>query len=148
LSELSETVLGYGVKALLVKLGHRGIYLHTAAETRWQKGGRGLDGLDDSWHNREIWVPAYHATVLATTGAGDAAIAGFLAGILQGTSPEKALQAAAAAGAISVETSDAYSGLMPWEALWACINQGWDTVPLDLTQHGWCWNQTPGMWEK
>jgi sugar/nucleoside kinase (ribokinase family) len=148
LSELSETVLGYGVKALLVKLGHRGIYLHTAAETRWQKGGRGLDGLDDSWHNRQIWVPAYHATVLATTGAGDAAIAGFLAGILQGTSPEKALQAAAAAGAISVETSDAYSGLMPWEALWACINQGWDTVPLDLTQHGWCWNQTPGMWEK
>jgi sugar/nucleoside kinase (ribokinase family) len=148
LSELSELVLGHGVKALLVKLGHRGVYLRTAAGTRWQKGGRGLDGLDGSWHNREIWVPAYHATVLSTTGAGDAAIAGFLAGILQGTSPEIALQAAAAAGAISVETPDAYSGLMPWEALWACINQGWDTLALDLAQHGWRWDPTLRLWEK
>jgi sugar/nucleoside kinase (ribokinase family) len=148
LSELSETVLGYGVKALLVKLGHRGIYLRTAAGTRWQKGGRGLEGLDDSWHSREIWAPAYHASVLATTGAGDAAIAGFLAGILQETSPEIALRAAAAAGAVSVETSDVYSGLISWEALWARINQGWDTVPLDLDKHGWRWDQTLGLWEK
>ena len=148
LSELSETILDYGVKALLVKLGHRGIYLRTASGNRWQKGGRGLDGLDDRWHNREIWVPAYHASVLATTGAGDAAIAGFLAGILRGSSPETALQAAAAAGAVSVETTDVYSGLMPWEALLARINQGWDIVPLDLEEYGWRWDQTLGLWEK
>ena len=148
LSDLSQTILGYGVKALLVKLGHRGIYLRTAAGARWQKGGRGLDDLDESWHNREIWVPAYHATVLATTGAGDAAIAGFLAGVLQGTSPETALQAAAAAGALSVEATDVYSGLMPWEALWGRINQGWDTVPLDLDEHGWRWDRTLSLWEK
>ncbi|MBW6465310.1 MAG: carbohydrate kinase family protein [Brevefilum sp.] len=148
LSELSEKILGYGVKALLVKLGHRGIYLRTAAETRWQKGGRGLDGLDDSWHNREIWAPAFQASVLATTGAGDAAIAGFLAGILGASSPETALKAAAAAGALSVETPDAYSGLMPWEALWARINQGWATVPLDLAHYGWRWHPTLSLWEK
>jgi sugar/nucleoside kinase (ribokinase family) len=148
LSELSEMILGYGVKALLVKLGHRGIYLRTAGETRWEKGGRGLDGLDGSWHDRELWTPAFQAQVLATTGAGDAAIAGFLAGILGGSTSETALQVAAAAGALSVESPDAYSGLISWEALWARINQGWDTVPLDLAQHGWYWDQTLGLWEK
>lgn len=148
LSDLSETILGYGVKAVLVKLGHRGIYLRTASETQWQKGGRGLDGLDDSWHNREIWAPAYHASVLATTGAGDAAIAGFLAGILQGSSPETALQVAAAAGAVSVETSDVYSGLQPLAEMLARINQGWDTLPLNLVELGWRWDQTLGVWEK
>jgi sugar/nucleoside kinase (ribokinase family) len=147
LSELSEMILGYGVKALMVKLGHRGIYLRTAPGEQWQKGGRGLDGLDDSWHNREIWVPAYHASVMATTGAGDAAIAGFLAGILGGASSESALKTAAAAGAVSVGTADVYSGLMPLDVLLARINQGWDTVPLDLEEHSWRWDQTLSLWE-
>jgi sugar/nucleoside kinase (ribokinase family) len=148
LSDLSETVLDYGVKTLLVKLGHRGIYLRTAPGEQWQKGGRGLDGLDESWHDRELWTPAFQAQVMATTGAGDAAIAGFLAGILGGSSPETAMKTAAAAGAVSVGTADVYSGLMPLEVLWARITQGWDTIPLDLEEHGWRWDQTLGLWEK
>ena len=147
LGALSEIVLSYGVKALLVKLGHRGIYLHTASKRNWEKGGRGLDGLDDSWHDRKIWVPAFQAAVRGTTGAGDAAIAGFLASILKGTNPETALRMAAAAGAISVDSPDVHSGLKPWDEVWTRVQQGWDTLPLDLTAQGWQKDQTYDLWK-
>jgi len=147
LSDLSEIVLSYGVKALLVKLGHRGIYLHTASKQKWEKVGRGLEGLDDCWHDRKIWSPAFKAAVQGTTGAGDAAIAGFLASILTGTDPETALKMAAAAGAISVETPDVHSGLIPWNEVWERIQGGWETLPLDLSPHGWQKDQTHGLWK-
>ena len=147
LSDLSEIVLSYGVKALLVKLGHRGIYLRTASKQKWEKGGRGLDGLDDSWHDRNIWAPAYKSAVRGTTGAGDAAIAGFLASVLKGTDPETALKIAAAAGAISVETPDVHSGLMPWNEVWRRVQGGWETLPLDLSAQGWHKHQTDDLWK-
>lgn len=148
LDSLADTVLGYGVKALLVKLGQRGIYLRTATGEVWQKGGRGLDGLDDRWHNRALWAPAYRVVPHGTTGAGDAAIAGFLASILQGATPETALKMAVAAGAACVETETAITGLTDWDALWARIQRGWDTHPVDLRSHGWGWVEGQGLWEK
>ncbi len=146
LDGLSERVFNYGVKALLVKLGHRGIYLRTAAKSNWDKGGRGLEGLGDSWHDRKIWAPAFQAAMRGTTGAGDAAIAGFLASILKGTDPETALKMAAAAGAISVETPDVHSGINSWDEVWTRIQQGWSTLPLDLSAQGWQMDQTHQLW--
>lgn len=148
LSALAEQVLGYGVKALLVKCGHRGLYLRTAPGDRWEKGGRGLEGLDESWHDREMWAPAYAVRVRGTTGAGDAAIAGFLASILIGTNPETAVRMAAAAGAICVETTHATSGLQAWEEIHRRVDRGWDTLPLDLDGQGWRRNQGDDLWEK
>ena len=86
---LADRILRYGVKALLVKLGPRGIYLRTAPSNRWKKCGRGLEHLGEDWHDRQIWAPAFAVTEKSRTGAGDAAIAGFLAGILRGASPSK-----------------------------------------------------------
>lgn len=148
LDTLSKSVLNYGVKALLVKLGHRGVYLRTAPGERWKKGGRGLEGLDESWYDRKIWAPAFYAKVRGTTGAGDAAIAGFLASILKGTDAETALMMAAAAGSTSVETRDVASGLMAWEEIHARIQRGWDTLQLDLATQGWHKDPTNGLWEK
>jgi sugar/nucleoside kinase (ribokinase family) len=148
LETLAETVLSYGVKALLVKLGKRGIYLHTAPAESWQKCGRGLEGLDDSWHSRQIWAPAFSAKVKRCTGAGDAAIAGFLASILRGTNPETALQMANAAGALSVENSDAIGALPGWDDIAAHIQRGWDTLPLAMDAQGWALDQAQGLWIK
>lgn len=125
LSELSARVLAYGVKVVLIKLGHRGVYLRTAGAESWKKGGRGLEGVSDVWFDREIWEPAFKVEVRGTTGAGDAAVAGFLASILQGLDPETAVTMACAAGASSVERPDATSGLISWEALQARVEGGW-----------------------
>lgn len=129
LSELSAKVLAYGVKVVLIKLGHRGVYLQTAGEESWKKGGRGLEGLSEAWFNRKIWEPAFKVEVKGTTGAGDAAIAGFLASILQGLDPETAVTMACAAGASSVECLDATSGLLSWDALCPRVEGGWEKEP-------------------
>ncbi|MFN2302628.1 MAG: carbohydrate kinase family protein, partial [Anaerolineales bacterium] len=148
LTALSQRVLAYGVKAVMIKLGHRGIYLRTASAEVWDKGGRALEGMSTSWFNRELWVPAFEVDVRGSTGAGDAAVAGFLASLLKGKDPETALILAAAAGACSVEQPDAISGLSIGDTVLARIKGGWSTQPLDLTAAGWQWDKTNGFWEK
>ncbi len=147
LHDLSEIILGYGVKALLVKLGHRGIYLRTAGSPAWAKGGRGLDGLGTEWHDKELWAPAFKAEVRGTTGAGDAAIAGFLSAILNDHGPTEALLMAAGAGACCVERMDENAGILSWEEILARISQGWETLPLDLSNDGWRRELDNGIWE-
>jgi len=148
LSELSTIVLDYGVKALLIKLGHRGIYLRTGKSVVWKKGGRGLEGLDNAWHDRTWWMPAFKVKVRGTSGAGDAAIAGFLASLLQATDPVTALIMASAAGACSVETADACSGLHTWENILARVQAGWETLPLDLHTDGFQKDEANDLWYK
>lgn len=148
LEELSDKVLAQGVKALMVKIGHRGLYLRTGSEGAWEKSGRGLSGLGEEWHDRELWAPAFNVEVCGTSGAGDAAIAGFLASLLQGTDPETALIMASTAGAVSVEGPDAVSGLTVWEGLLARVKQGWNQMPLELDATGWERNKINGLWEK
>ena len=143
---LSDMVLGFGVKVVLVKIGHRGAYLRTAPSSTWQKTGRGLDGLGDAWHDRELWAPAFDVPVTATCGAGDAAIAGFLAALLRGTPPATALIMAAAAGACSVSGTDPFSELLPWEDLLDRVVQGWEALPLALEEWGWKMDEELGLW--
>ena len=148
LDELSQMVLGFGVKALMIKVGHRGIYLRTGSAKTWEKGGRALEGMGEVWFERELWAPAFDIDVRGSTGAGDAAVAGFLASLLRGTGPEIALIIAAAAGACSVEKSDATSGLLAWQASLDRVKRGWKTLPLDLTAPGWRRDDEHGLWEK
>lgn len=148
LHRLSGEALSYGVKAVLVKLGTRGAYLRTAGAKAWEKGGRGLDGLGDAWHGREFWAPAFDVPVAGTTGAGDAAIAGFLSGILRGESPETALRMANAAGAACVEAGSVLQGVAPWDELMQRVSAGWEALPLDLTDEGWRKDEENGLWQK
>lgn len=145
---LSSIVLDYGVKVVMVKCGERGIVLRTAEAPVWEKGGRALQGLDSRWHNRELWAPAFRVDVQGTTGAGDAAIAGFLSTLLQGKAPEEALILGAAAGACCVERKDAASLLLPWEALVSRIKAGWETLPVDLGDGDWRKDAVYDLWQK
>lgn len=145
---LATKVLSYGVKALLVKLGRRGLYLRTASAERWQKCGRGLEGLADGWHDRQLWAPAFSAQVTACTGAGDAAIAGFLASILRGAGPESAMRMATAVGALSVAQADLLGKLSGWDELEERLQHRWDVYPLELGPSGWQWDANQGLWEK
>jgi sugar/nucleoside kinase (ribokinase family) len=146
--ELGEWVLAQGVKVLLIKLGARGVYLRTGNADAWRKTGRGLDGVTHEWHAREMRAPTFKVKVQGTTGAGDAAVGGFLSSILQGADPETALIMAAAAGACAVESPTRFRNLPAWEALLARVKKGWEVHPLDLDENEWRKDETFALWHK
>ncbi len=146
--ELGEIVLGCGPKVVMIKCGARGIYLRTGQPDVWVKGGRGLQGIAAEWVDRELWTPAFKVPVQGTTGAGDAAVGGFLAGILQAVDPETALTMAAAAGACAVESPNRICGLPGWDALLTRVKQGWEVHPLDLDKNQWRKDPRHALWHK
>ncbi len=99
----ADALVELGAAVALVTAGADGLYVRTASAARIRAAARPLrDALAD-WANREIWAPPFAARVLATTGAGDAAAAGFIAGLALGRGPGESasLSAAAAAARIS-----------------------------------------------
>jgi sugar/nucleoside kinase (ribokinase family) len=123
---LAETALDLGAQVVLLKLGARGLYLRSGD---LQDMGRGGPSDLGSWRERELWQPAYRPdAVVGTTGAGDATIAGFLAAVLRGVRPERALAIAAAVGACNVEAADALSGVRSWAETLSRIDAGWATA--------------------
>ena len=146
--ELGQIVLDHGVKAVMIKLGSRGIYLRTGKEDVWGKRGRGLQDLTSDWYDRELWAPAFEVPVSGTTGAGVAAVGGFLASVLESSDPETALRMAAAAGACSVESPQRIRGIPAWEALLARVNAGWPVHGLDLNEKDWQKDETHGLWQR
>jgi sugar/nucleoside kinase (ribokinase family) len=125
LHNVAGELLSLGAKMVLLKLGGRGLYLRTAALENLQGFGRACPAELKEWAGFENWSPCYQVEVGGTTGAGDATIAGFLAGLLRGLSPGEALEAGLAVGACCVERPDALSGILPWEETWQRIHAGW-----------------------
>jgi len=146
LSELSQEILDYGGKILLLKLGHRGAYLRTTVANGLHGIGRASPNNLDEWSDQELWAPCFSVQVAGTTGSGDATVAGLLSAILHGLSPSKALTAAVAVGACNVEAPDALSGLISWESTMARIASGWKRQPLDLSSRNWVLDNEVGLW--
>lgn len=102
LSSLAARLIAQGAGVVLLTAGSRGLRLHTAGQARLAGGGRVLAPLAERWASREIWLPASRAEIRTTTGAGDAATAGLLYGLLAGLGPDEAAKLAATAGALKV----------------------------------------------
>ena len=147
LHSLSSQLLDLGVKIAGIKLGERGFYLRTAGENALAGIGRGKPADPGAWADQTLWAPAFQVNMVGTTGAGDSAIAGFLAGLVRGLGPCAALSAAAAVGACNVEAADAQSGLLAWEDTLQRIAAGWPQHPLALSPDSWSWDQVHGVWE-
>jgi sugar/nucleoside kinase (ribokinase family) len=146
LSELSGELLAMGGKIVGFKLGERGMYVRTAGRAAIEALGAARPTDASVWADRELWAPCFQVDVAGTTGAGDAAIAGFLAGLLRDLSPELALTAAVAVGACNVETSDAVSGVRPWEEMWRRVMSGWERRELQIDEPGWCFDEESHLW--
>jgi sugar/nucleoside kinase (ribokinase family) len=146
LSELSGELLAMGGKIVGLKLGERGMYVRTADWAVIEALGAARPSDLSAWAGRELWAPSFRVDVAGTTGAGDAAIAGFLAGLLRGLSPEQALTAAVAAGACNVETADAVSGVRPWDEMWQRVESGWERRTLRVDAPGWCFDEKSHLW--
>ncbi len=146
LMDLSDKLHEMGVAIVVIKLGYRGLFLHTAHPARLASMGRASPLDPATWGHRAYWAPVFRVDVAGTTGAGDATIAGFLAALLRGLSPEEALTMATAVGACNVEAPDSLSGIRSWEATKARMERGWAKRTEDLAIDGWEWLASKGLW--
>jgi sugar/nucleoside kinase (ribokinase family) len=137
LADIAAELLEMGAKIVLLKIGERGLYLRTANQSVLSQLGRSQPDDVAVWANREMLCPIFETSVAGTTGAGDAAIAGFLAVVLQNLSPDQALTFAAAVGACNVEAPDATSGILSWEQTWARVEAGWSRQLPAFATPGW-----------
>jgi sugar/nucleoside kinase (ribokinase family) len=100
----ADRLVTLGAAVVLVTAGRHGLLLRTAGRERLARGGRVLAPLAERWPDHESWVPA--APVQGSTrGAGDAATAGLLFGLLAGMEPAEAARLAAAAARRRILTS-------------------------------------------
>jgi sugar/nucleoside kinase (ribokinase family) len=139
-------LLALGAKIVLLKVSYRGLYLRTAGETGLAALGRARPSDYRVWANRELWSPSFQTTVVGTTGAGDAAIAGLLAALLRELPPAAALTFANAVGACNVEAADAVSGVRSWAETMARLEAGWPRGELDLAAPGWRFDEGEKVW--
>jgi sugar/nucleoside kinase (ribokinase family) len=110
-------------------MGDRGAYLRT--------GAAGVPGIT-GWESRELYSPVFSVPeVVGTTGAGDSTIAGFLASVSRGLTPEEAITMAEAVGGCCVEALDATSGIRPWDETSARVRGGWKRARVTVTEKGW-----------
>ena len=145
IQQLARRALGLGAKVVVLKLGHRGLYLRSAE--RLINLGRGFAGKLAVWARRELWTPCFEAQVVTTLGAGDATIAGFLAALLVGQPPDQAIISATAVGACNVEAADATSGVRTWADTQRRIENGWPKLATDKRpSQNWRWDARGQLW--
>jgi sugar/nucleoside kinase (ribokinase family) len=134
-----------GAAVVAIKLGENGLYLQSSKdEARLAQVGSLC--LDPIWQGRALLAPAFAVEVVGTTGAGDCAIAGFLAGVLRGLDPITVLRVATGAGACNVEVADAISGVPTWESLLMRLANGWPHRKNTLPKAAWHYNAATTMW--
>jgi sugar/nucleoside kinase (ribokinase family) len=147
LRELAEMLLEYGAGVIVFKLGTHGMYMRTSGMARLNSLGAGAPQKLENWANREILAPIFEINYYGgTTGAGDSAIAGFIAALLRGRSPEEVLMYACAVGACNVEAADALSGLQTWEETELRIKNGWRRLPTNINEQGWSLDPASETW--
>jgi sugar/nucleoside kinase (ribokinase family) len=148
LEELVARLITWGAAIVAVKLGDQGLYLGTTADpSRWEALAATSPILaDTAWHGRRLFAPCYQVDVAGTTGAGDATIAGFLLGLLEGSAPEETLRGAVAVGACSVEQVDATTGIPSWEQIQRRVKAGWAQRPVQLSLPNWTSATATSIW--
>jgi sugar/nucleoside kinase (ribokinase family) len=125
LRTMAEQLLGLGAAVVAIKLGSDGLYVRTTGDFR-RLQRLAETGIDLAvWLDRELLAPCYQVEVAGTTGAGDATIAGFLAGVTSGATVEQAALLAVGTGAFSVSAHDSVSGIRPLAETRNMITAGW-----------------------
>lgn len=141
---LADTLIGMGAAVIGLTLGERGLYLRTAGEERLEQVGSQLALPPEGWANRELWASVFKVDAKGTTGSGDATMAGFLASLMHGFSPEDALTMAVAVGACSVEAPDSTSGVRSWDETRVRVQAGWEQETSVVT--AWPRDEASGVY--
>jgi len=146
LTTIGADLQAMGPAVVGLKLGPLGLYLRTGDETAWAGAGRARPPDLKAWTGRELWSPCFQATVVGTTGAGDATIAGFLAALLRGCDPVDSVTMACAVGGCNVEAADALGGLRSWSETRKRLKSGWQRRSLSQPLPGWKLSPGTGVW--
>jgi len=141
---LAQGAIDLGASIVALKLGDRGLYLRSADTLA--NLGRGKPPDVAIWQDRELWVPCFRVNVVSTVGSGDATVAGLLAGILRGQTPERAVTTAVAVGACNVEAADATSGVRDWDQTERRISAGWAQREANMPHEDWLWDEESRLW--
>lgn len=144
ITSLAEQALALGTQMIVLKLGHRGLYVRSAPSLRYM--GRAAPHSLAAWQGRELWAPCYKAQVVSTAGSGDSTIAGFLAGMIKGQTISAAITSAVAVGACNVEAMDTISGVRSWEETQARIHAGWAKLETHSPGAAWRWDEAAQLW--
>ncbi len=91
LHEITEFFRNYGINTIGIKMGEHGSYVSTPEEN--------------------LHVPAYPVDIVDATGAGDAYVAGFLAGLVKGWDLKPTAELASATGAACVTAIGTTAGI-------------------------------------
>ena len=121
--QLADRCLALGVKVLLIKAGHHGAYLRTGNLQRLQTATQ-LDLADLNGCPQGVRIPPFPVAAerfCNASGAGDCAVAGFLAALLNGVNFKTAGTYAMLAGRDNLYGPDALSGLQEWEPMTSFI---------------------------
>ena len=147
-TEFANEFLQMGCKMTALKAAHRGIYFRTASTSQIMEMGACRPSRLDSWANRELWCPAFRIYQIASaTGAGDAAIAGFLTALLRGTSLEDALKIACCVGYQNLHRLDAVSGIKSWDETLALLDErNLKLNEFHVQSPGWFWEKNLEIW--
>ena len=130
LRSLADELLSMGAGIAGLKLGDRGLYLRASDQVQRLAFLSRIDQSPAAWTGIETWHPAYQVQVAGTTGAGDAAYAGFIAALLRGLDAEACARRACAVAACNIEAADATSGVKSWGATGKRLASGWATRSL------------------
>lgn len=99
----ADMLVEFGAAVALVTAGADGLFVRTGSAGCICAAAHPFRGAPVVWANRELWAAPMATHIVTTTGAGDTAAAGFLAGLARGFGPAEcaALASAAAATRIS-----------------------------------------------
>lgn len=144
-AELASECLAMGAGGAMIKCGEQGLCLRTAGRERLARFGAAAPGED--WIGRDLWMPGLRVDhVVGATGAGDAAIAGFLTSLLRGQPLVECLRTASAVGACNVTAPDALSGVLGWDETQAKLRAGWPELELNFDKSAWTWDEENRIW--
>lgn len=111
---LGQELIDLGYAVIAIKCGSMGYYLKTAGKERLEKLGIFEDV--EAWADKEMFSNIYMMDqVKSTVGAGDCSIAGLIAGMVRGYTPEQAVNTAVGTGAMCVTEYGATEGIIPLE---------------------------------
>lgn len=143
-SDIADEILDLGAKIVSLKSGPRGFYLKTGPLEKVRTLGL-KDGKN--YASRQLWCPAFEVEKIASaTGAGDAAIAGFLTAVLKGLSVESALKYAASLGYQNIQALDALSGIRDWSAATGIIKSPPGLIDPNLPESDWTFEPQSGLY--
>ena len=138
ITSLADRLLAMGPAIVVIKMGKKGLYLRTGSPAKLVAAGRSQPQDIDLWANRELWCEAIDTQpIVSTTGAGDTAIAGFLAALLHGSGPELALKMASLAASVCIGSPDTVSHIESFENMKSRLSGPIEWLPAGLDNRFW-----------